>query len=72
MVQASTIIAGRYVLVNPMTGRTCAYLTSTGARVEFAQLVGKYLGVRGEVRQMEGSDIVVIDVHDATLMPTPK
>jgi hypothetical protein len=49
-----------------------AYIDPANAEVDIGSLVGKYIGVRGISKKMEGSDITVIQVSNATLMPQPK
>ena len=72
LLQTSTIVAGKYALVNPQTGRVVAYVDPASASIDIGSLVGKYIGVRGVSKKMEGSDITVIQVNNATLMPQPK
>ena len=72
VLQSSTIVKGKYALVNPQTGRVVAYVDPAAASVDIGSLVGKYIGVRGITKKMEGSDIAVIQVSNATLMPQPK
>jgi uncharacterized protein YgiM (DUF1202 family) len=69
--QTSTIVTGKYALVNPQTGRVVAYVDPSTAAVDVGTLIGKYVGVRGITKRMEGSDINVIQVSNATLMPEP-
>ena len=72
LLQTSTIVSGKYALVNPQTGRVVAYVDPASAAVDIGALVGKYVGVRGISKKMEGSEITVIEVNNATLMPQPK
>jgi uncharacterized protein YgiM (DUF1202 family) len=72
LLQSSTIVAGKYALVNPQTGRVVAYVDPASAAVDIGTLVGKYVGVRGISKKMEGSEVTVIQVNNATLMPQPK
>ena len=71
VLQSSTIVQGKYALVNPQTGRVLAYVDPAKADVDIGSLVGKYVGVRGIPRKVDGSDITVIQVSTATLMPQP-
>ncbi len=68
--QSSTIVAGKYALVNPATGRVVAYVDPK-SDIDIGSLIGKYIGVRGISSQAEGSDITVIRVSNATLMAAP-
>jgi hypothetical protein len=72
LLQTSTIVSGKYALVNPQTGRVVAYVDPASAAVDIGSLVGKYVGVRGVSKKMEGSEITLIQVNNATLMPQPK
>ncbi len=69
--QTSTAVEGKYALVNPATGRVVAYVDPQ-ADVDIASLLGKYIGVRGASHKPEGTDITVITVRNATLLPTPE
>ena len=71
MLQTSTIVQGKYALVNPATGRVVAYV-DPASDIDIGTLVGKYIGVRGITTQPPGTDITVIKVSNATLQPTPK
>ena len=72
LLQTSTIVTGKYALVNPATGRVVAYVDPASASVDIGTLVGKYVGVRGISKKMEGSEVTLIQVNNATLMPQPK
>ena len=72
VLQTSTIVSGKYSLVNPKTRRVVAYIDPASASVDVGSLIGKYIGVRGISTKMEGSDITLIQVSNATLMPEPK
>ncbi len=72
VLQTSTVVTGKYALVNPQTARVVAYVDPATASVDIGSLVGKYIGVRGMSKRMENSDIMVIQVNNATLMPQPK
>jgi hypothetical protein len=72
ILQTSGVVTGKYALVNPQTQRVVAYVDPATADVDIGSLVGKYIGVRGVSKKMEGSDITVIQVSNATLMPQPK
>ena len=69
--QTSSIVTGKYALVNPQTGRVVAYIDPADASVDIGSLVGKYIGVRGISKQAQNSDITVIEVSNATLEPAP-
>ena len=72
ILRTSTIVTGKYALVNPQTERVVAYVDPGTAAVDIGSLVGKYVGVRGVSKKMEGSDVTVIQVSNATLMAPPK
>lgn len=69
VLQTSTIVKGKYVLVNPKTGRAVAYIDPSSASVDIGRLVGKYIGVRGMTRKMDNSEITLIEVSNATMLP---
>lgn len=69
--QTSSIVTGKYALVNPDTGRVVAYVDPADSSVDIGSLVGKYIGVRGISKKMPNSDITLIQVSNATLEPTP-
>ncbi len=69
--QASTALEGKYALVNPATGRVVAYVDPQ-AEVDIGSLTGKYVGVRGISHKPEGTDITIIQVKNATLLPEPE
>jgi uncharacterized protein YgiM (DUF1202 family) len=71
VLKTSTIVKGRYALINPATDRVVAYVDPT-SDIDIGSLVGKYIGVRGTSSTPSGSDITVIKVSNATLMPNPK
>jgi hypothetical protein len=71
VLQTSTIVEGKYALVNPQSSRVVAYVDPAASSVDLSIFVGKYIGVRGITRQMENSDLKVIQVSNATLMPAP-
>jgi uncharacterized protein YgiM (DUF1202 family) len=68
--QSSTIVKGKYALVNPATGRVVAYV-DPNAEVDISTLLGKYVGLRGTTSKPDNSDITVIHVANATLLPAP-
>jgi hypothetical protein len=68
--QTSTIVQGKYTLVNPATGRVVAYVDPQ-SEVDISSLLGKYIGVRGTSSKPAGSDITLIRVTNATLMAPP-
>jgi uncharacterized protein YgiM (DUF1202 family) len=72
LLQTSNIVSGKYALVNPQTGRVVAYVDPSTASVDIGKLIGNYIGVRGMTKRMDNSDIMVIQVNNATLMPPPK
>ncbi len=72
MLQTSTIVQGKYALVNPQTGRVVAYVDPAASSIDMSIFVGKYIGVRGITKRMENSDAQVIQVNNATLMPAPE
>jgi uncharacterized protein YgiM (DUF1202 family) len=72
LLQTSTIVAGKYALVNPQTQRVVAYVDPSSASIDVGMLVGKYIAVRGVSKKMDGSDINVIQVSNATMMPQPQ
>jgi uncharacterized protein YgiM (DUF1202 family) len=72
LLKTSTVVAGMYALVNPEDQRVVAYVDPAIASINMDMLVGKYIGVRGESSKMNGSDITVIKVNNATMMPQPK
>jgi hypothetical protein len=49
-----------------------AYVDPATASVDIGTLVGKYIGVHGISKRQENSDIQVIQVYNAMLMPQPK
>jgi len=71
VLQTSSIVQGKYALVNPQTGRVVAYVDPADASVDIGSLVGKYIGVRGISKKAQNSDITVIQVSNATLEPAP-
>jgi hypothetical protein len=68
--QASAAVQGKYALVNPGTGRVVAYV-DPAADVDIGSLVGKYIGVRGTTDTAPGTQVTVIHVRNATLLPAP-
>ncbi len=70
LLQTSAIVTGKYALVSPDTGRVVAYVDPASSSVDIGSLVGKYIGVRG-ISKMQDSDITLIEVNNATLMPNP-
>ncbi|HVS70212.1 MAG TPA: hypothetical protein VHQ47_03040 [Phycisphaerae bacterium] len=68
--QTSTAVQGKYALVNPSTGRVVAYV-DPAADVDIGSLVGKYIGVRGTTDIAPGTQVSVIHVRNATLLPAP-
>lgn len=68
--QASAAVAGKYALVNPSTGRVVAYV-DPAADVDIGSLVGKYIGVRGTTDTAPGTQVTVLHVRNATLLPAP-
>ncbi|HVX86373.1 MAG TPA: hypothetical protein VH253_16435 [Phycisphaerae bacterium] len=68
--QTSTAVQGKYALVNPTTGRVVAYV-DPAADVDIGSLVGKYIGVRGTTDIAPGTQVSVIHVRNATLLPGP-
>ena len=68
--QTSTVVAGKYVLVNPATKRVVAYVDPVGD-VDVSKLMGQYIGVRGSAQSVEGSQVKTIRVKNATLLPAP-
>jgi hypothetical protein len=68
--QTSTIVQGKYTLVNPATGRVVAYVDPQ-SEIDISTLLGKYIGVRGTSTKPAGTDITLIKVTNATLMPPP-
>jgi hypothetical protein len=68
--QTSTAVSGKYALVNPVTGRTVAYV-DPASQIDIGSLLGKYIGVRGVTKKAEGTDVNVIQVKNATLLPAP-
>jgi hypothetical protein len=70
--QSSTIVVGKYALVNPQTGRVVAYVDPAASSIDLSIFIGKYIGVRGITKQMDNSDLKVIQVSNATLMPAPE
>jgi uncharacterized protein YgiM (DUF1202 family) len=71
VLKSSTVVAGKYALVNPQTGRTVAYIDPANSSVDMSIFMNHYIGVRGEKKKVDGADIEVITVRDATLMPQP-
>lgn len=71
ILQTSTIVEGKYALVNPQSSRVVAYVDPAASSVDLSIFIGKYIGVRGITRQVENSDLKVIHVSNATLMPAP-
>jgi uncharacterized protein YgiM (DUF1202 family) len=72
LLKTSTVVAGMYALVNPDDQRVVAYVDPTAASIDVGMFVGKYIGVRGSSRKLDGADITVIKVDNATMMPLPK
>jgi hypothetical protein len=72
VLRTSTVVAGKYALVNPKTERVVAYVDPATASIDVGMFVGKYVAVRGISKKMEGSDVSVIQVNNATAMPQPK
>jgi hypothetical protein len=72
ILQTSTVVTGKYALVNPKSGRVVAYIDPANADIDIGVLVGKYVGVRGISKHMEGSDITLIQVNNASLIPQPQ
>ncbi|HVT80201.1 MAG TPA: SH3 domain-containing protein, partial [Phycisphaerae bacterium] len=72
LLQTSTIVQGKYALVNPTTSRVVAYVDPGNSSIDLSIFIGKYIGVRGITKTMENSDVKVIQVSNATLMPTPE
>jgi uncharacterized protein YgiM (DUF1202 family) len=68
--QTSTAVTGKYALVNPVTGRTVAYV-DPASQIDIGSLLGKYIGVRGVTKKAEGTQVTVIEVKNATLLPAP-
>jgi uncharacterized protein YgiM (DUF1202 family) len=69
--QTSTAVEGKYALVNPSTGRVVAYVDPQ-SDIDIGSLLGKYIGVRGSTHTAEGSNMTVIQVKNATLLPMPE
>ncbi|MEI7765890.1 MAG: SH3 domain-containing protein [Phycisphaerae bacterium] len=69
--QTSTAVAGKYVLVNPNSGRTVAYLRSD-SDIDLTPLLGQFVGIKGRLEQVPGTQMQAIRVSSATLMPVPK
>jgi uncharacterized protein YgiM (DUF1202 family) len=72
VLQTSTIVTGKYALVDPKSQRVVAYIDPSAASIDIGKLVGQYIGVRGISKHMQDSNAVVIQVSNATLMPQPK
>ena len=72
LLKTSSVVAGMYALVNPDDQRIVAYVDPTSASIDVGMFVGKYIGVRGTSKKVDGSDITVIKVDNATMMPQPK
>jgi hypothetical protein len=68
VLKSSSVVAGKYALVNPDTGRTVAYVDPAGSAIDVSIFLDKYIGVHGEKRKAADSDVEVIAVRDATLM----
>jgi hypothetical protein len=68
--QTSTAVAGKYALVNPATGRTVAYV-DPASPIDIGKLLGEYIGVRGTTATAPGTEVTVIKVSNATLLPAP-
>ena len=68
--QSSTAVAGKYALVNPATGRVVAYI-DPASDVDVSKLLGQYIGVRGATKKVAGTEVEVIHVRNATLLPEP-
>jgi len=68
--QTSTAVTGKYALVNPVTGRTVAYV-DPASQIDIGSLLGKYIGVRGVTKKAEGTEVNMIEVKNATLLPAP-
>ena len=70
LLQTSAAVEGKYALVNPATGRVVAYVNPQ-ADIDVGSLLGKYIGVRGSSSTADGTNMTVIQVKNATLLPTP-
>lgn len=70
VLQTSTAVAGKYALVNPATKRVVAYVDPV-SEVDISKLIGQYIGVRGGTHKAAGTEILVIHVKNATLLPAP-
>jgi uncharacterized protein YgiM (DUF1202 family) len=71
LLQTSAAVEGKYALVNPKTGRVVAYV-DPAADVDIGSLMGKYIGVRGTTDLAPGTQVSVIHVRNATLLPAPE
>jgi uncharacterized coiled-coil protein SlyX len=69
--QTSTAVEGKYALVNPWTGRVVAYVDPQ-ADIDVGSLLGKFIGVRGSSHTADGTNMTVIQVKNATLLPMPE
>lgn len=69
--QTSTVVPGKYVLVNPRTGRVVAYLNPS-PEIDLAKVLGSYVGVRGITESEEGAAVKTVKVRTVTLMAEPK
>ncbi len=69
--QTSTAVEGKYALVNPSTGRVVAYVDPQ-ADIDIGSLLGKYIGVRGSTHTADGTNMTIIQVKNATLLPMPE
>ena len=66
----SNAVEGKYALVNPASGRVVAYVNPQ-SEIDISSLLGKYIGVRGSTHQSANSDLTIIEVKNATLLPDP-
>ena len=71
VLETSTVVVGRYALVNPITRRVVAYVDPS-SEIALDRNLGQYMGVRGVNVTPKDADIKVIRVSTVTLMPSPK
>jgi SH3-like domain-containing protein len=71
VLKSSNVVAGKYALVNPDTGRTVAYVDPAASAIDVSIFLNKYIGVHGDKKKAADSDLEIISVRDATLMAAP-
>jgi hypothetical protein len=69
--ETSTVVVGRYALVNPITRRVVAYVDPS-SELMLEKSLGQYIGVRGTYVSPKDADMKVIRVSNYTVLPSPK